>query len=527
MSSCNYLAILVYLQLSTAIIGHESFNASCVQFDESKLADVLHLIREPAVNTVEMILTVASANRTRVFPEMKWPWANEIGRTLISLTSRAKASFLSSNIFTCALEVSMERVSIEVTEETIGCLSPGKKGSDQVFTDLLKTLFLHIEDEDKSNYYKLCRPHDIEGPVQFNCCRVTGGSKLIICADYSSIVLDFAVAVSIAAVAIFCPMILPVLLQHIATYEDKTFYKTSYSHMSLTSVVSMILFEGNGPVKSIVMRGLFVFLTFALFYPADFLNNWIFRGVFIAWATFFCLFELIKIKWPDLKKKKAELNVKQKQVSTFTIPLSLPFDFYEHFKSEDKSSCSNFCKNFWIFIAAFFLLLISPLPLLAFSIKFVLIDFIFYFIFPYAFKCDISTLLNIIDAVLIRPLTLLVIGIFAGSILIICLSTTVGLILNGEFFNPFFAPVLTLIIYFWKNWQFSVEAQCLQLKTSIIDVCKEKAKMDDAVDINEEILEIQDKAGKKRWEVFLEYFCSCTYVCRSPGKITKMKLFHP
>jgi hypothetical protein len=32
-----------------------------------------------------------------------------------------------------------------------------------------------------------------------------------------------------------------------------------------------------------------------------------------------------------------------------------------------------------------------------------------------------------------------------------------------------------MIIYFWKNWKFSVEAKCLQLKTLIIEVCKDKA----------------------------------------------------
>ncbi|XP_028400759.1 uncharacterized protein LOC114523897 [Dendronephthya gigantea] len=63
---------------------------------------------------------------------------------------------------------------------------------------------------------------------------------------------------------------------------------------------------------------------------------------------------------------------------------------------------------------------------------------------------------------------------FTGSILIFLLSITVGLILNGAFFNPFIAPIVTLIVFFWKNWKFSVEARCLQLKTLIIEVCEDK-----------------------------------------------------
>ncbi|XP_028400987.1 uncharacterized protein LOC114524071 [Dendronephthya gigantea] len=35
---------------------------------------------------------------------------------------------------------------------------------------------------------------------------------------------------------------------------------------------------------------------------------------------------------------------------------------------------------------------------------------------------------------------------------------------------------MVLIVFFWRSWQFSVEAQCLRLKTTIINVCKDKAK---------------------------------------------------
>ncbi|CAB3998567.1 Hypothetical predicted protein [Paramuricea clavata] len=40
--------------------------------------------------------------------------------------------------------------------------------------------------------------------------------------------------------------------------------------------------------------------------------------------------------------------------------------------------------------------------------------------------------------------------------------------------ESFFAPIFTLLVYFLKNWKFSVEAKYLQLKTLIIKVCKKK-----------------------------------------------------
>ncbi|XP_028400760.1 uncharacterized protein LOC114523898 [Dendronephthya gigantea] len=340
MSLFNVLVLFVYLQLSTIIFGHENSTnndevngknisiVSCqkIQFDEIKLADVLHLMREPAINTVEITVTVASANRTRIFPEMVWPWASEIGRTLISLISHAKTNiFLSAAVFTFPLEVGIKRVSIEVTEEPIGCLLTGKEGSDLIFNYLLNDLFLHMEDKDKDKYYKLCRPHDVEGPVQFNCCRITGrhDENLKICADYSSIVLEWArLWVIIILFTIFSLMTLPLLMEHMLTCHEKKFYKTSFSHMSLTSIVSMIFFEGDGPVKSLLRRCVFVGLMFIVFRPNIFQILWL-KIVFGIWAFLFCVYDFVEMTWKRLNELKNEIYEPQLEeglINCFTYP---------------------------------------------------------------------------------------------------------------------------------------------------------------------------------------------------------------
>ena len=60
-----------------------------------------------------------------------------------------------------------------------------------------------------------------------------------------------------------------------------------------------------------------------------------------------------------------------------------------------------------------------------------------------------------------------------------------SLTLNAEFFNPFIAPILGLSAYVWKNWRWSMEAKCLQLKTLIINVSQEKSETSN-IDIVEE-----------------------------------------
>ncbi|XP_028401031.1 uncharacterized protein LOC114524112 [Dendronephthya gigantea] len=502
MSLFNVLVLFVYLQLSTIIFGHENSTnndevngknisiVSCqkIQFDEIKLAEVLHRMREPAINTVEITVTVASANRTRIFPEMVWPWASEIGRTLISLISIAKTSIFFSLVFTFPLEVGIERVSIEVTEEPIGCLLTGKEGSDQIFNYLLNDLFLHMEDKDKDKYYKLCRPHDIEGPVQFNCCRITGrhDENLKICADYSSIVLEWArLWVIIILLTIFSLMTLPLLMEHMLTCHEKKFYKTSFSHMSLTSIVSMIFFEGDGPVKFLLRRCVFVGLMFIVFLPNIFQILWL-KIVFGIWAFFFCVYDLVEMTWKKLSKQKTEIfepQLEQGLIECFTVPLSTPFIYYKFSIATvgPGSKCKNCCTRLKILIRTLICALLTPILITYYLCIFIFYKFLKCFFFPYGYAVlpvqgEKSDKCLCIFAFPVRFLTLGAILYFTWSILIFVFSVSVGLILNGEIFNPVVAIVMVLIVFFWRSWQFSVEAQCLRLKTTIINVCKDKAK---------------------------------------------------
>jgi hypothetical protein len=69
-----------------------------------------------------------------------------------------------------------------------------------------------------------------------------------------------------------------------------------------------------------------------------------------------------------------------------------------------------------------------------------------------------------------------------------------------------------MIIYFWKNWKFSVEAKCLQLKTLIIEVCKEKAPAPENGQISKNSGtnvngENNNKLAAK--DRFLDFLCPC------------------
>ena len=150
---------IVGCKINRNTLDGPSNSTNCnLQIDESTIEDVLRLQHEPTTNVINLKVTVVSENETRCFPKMKWPWANELGRTIISLAWRAKdTAILPSPLFTWTLEVGTEEVDILITEKTDGCLPLGDQGSDRIFDFLLHRL----SQTKDTKYFGLCRekPH--------------------------------------------------------------------------------------------------------------------------------------------------------------------------------------------------------------------------------------------------------------------------------------------------------------------------------------------------------------------------------
>jgi hypothetical protein len=165
---------------------------------------------------------------------------------------------------------------------------------------------------------------------------------------------------------------------------------------------------------------------------------------------------------------------------------------YKNLRWEREASCKNPILSLWKLVGSllsfcysvFGLVIIIVLCALALivSVLFVTCAILFSmisFLLPHLLKCSTcigeKKLVHSIWFILVRLGAIVGIFFLNGMILMLGLSIVAGVTLNAEYFNPFLAPILTLVVYFWKNWKFSVEAECLQLKTSIIELCKEKA----------------------------------------------------
>ena len=460
-------------------------------------------------NVVKLRISVLPGNKTRFCQKMELAWASEVGRTILTLVRRAKDTIFTSPLFTTTLEVGTEEVNIQVKEKIDGCLPPGERGSELIFDSLLRRL----SQNDDTNLFKLCKAHKVNTThySTYNCCRIVGDRNLTICADYSSTVVEFAFPVVVVIFCISALMIVPFMLEYEMNCPKNEFFKTSDSPMSLLSIASMILFEGRGPKKSVFRRFVFVVLSYLVAFFPDFFGFKSAQWAFIGWSVAFLLFYNIQLTDNKVSQEssadKCCIRPKwdEQLISCFTLPALCLYEMINPIPNSNPPSpnsdpnpvrntnCCSSCSFLYslysllvCFIMIAFFCLFYFVILLICLIKFVLIDLLVCYSWPREnfgeakwwekplFFCMFG----------LRLTTLVIFIFFSAFIFISILTLVASLTLNATFFNPFVAPILTLIVYFWKDWMSSVEAKCLKLKTLIIEISKEKANYKDDQNAN-------------------------------------------
>ena len=516
---------------------------STAYIDDMKVREVLSKNYNSTINIVVLRISVIVGNRTRVCKRMKLYWANEVGLTILTVSRRAKDTIFTSPFFTMILDVGTETVDIQTKVKR--CPT-----SEQIFDSILHEL----SHNDGTHSFQICKTHRIKTThhTTYNCCRLVGPKNFPFCADYSSPIVDFATPVVAVMFCICCLMVVPFLLQYIATYPKTKFYKMSDSPMSLGSIASGILFEGRGPFKSLFRRGAFVGISYFVVFYEDFYGMEWLKCFYWTWAGFFMFFNDTRMTAKgDKEGEKCEqprancecerkcndwiakceecfpdqLQLDVKMLSCFTIPLcvlhGIPTWFASEIKRYDErigskvKDTSNlrrvlyeFVHNLFSVVAGIVLGIVTVLSLLGYIIfvawhllVFFLIDLLASFIWP----CQRG--IYILKLILLFPrlLTLVMSAFLTCMIFISVLFLVVSIALNAEFFSPYIAPILAVILYFIKNWRWSVEGKCVQLKMLIIDVSKVEEGLDDEIQ-NSDISRKNKSTGE---DCFLKLISPC------------------
>ena len=462
-----------------------------LRLDESAVENILRSMHNHITHVAKIHVIIESKNGTRIFPEYIWHWADEIGRTIISLKAQRSGLFSISSISSwhfITLNPGIEQMNVIVFEANNGCLPKGINGSELVFDFLLR----QVSDTGDTQDYKLCRPVSQENELLnqlYSCCKVARGEKLSICAEYSSIVLEYGGWYVSVVAALMMYVGMPLVYNYLRSLPmQANYYEITDSPMALSTLLYTAFLEGSkNPVISLSRR-----LAFSLLVAVIICFSYSGWGWIIAssvWCLIFTIDDFLGISTGATDNTKDYLDYE-----TYLMSLTLPFNIKFWLKrmlperlkqspEEIRANCggNGHCRElcgivvqflmgfcFAILYLVIFGITCIPIILLAPAVtlrstvrqllppesKYISIAFMFF------------RFLEIVAALMFTYFSI-------TSFLNLMLYWIIGLYLNGSFYSHSVVPLLLFLGYSWGNWRSFVEMKYLTLKTKVYEVCKE------------------------------------------------------
>ena len=498
-------------------------NICKLRINKLAIEEIMRSMKNYATHVVEITVSVISKNKTRIVSDFKWPWASEIGRTIITLKGQT------SDIFSKAIPISffhfitlehgIKEVSVLIFEGNYGCLQRRSNQSEFVFDFLLRQLSDSTDEHD----YTLCRANSSKVPKQYDCCRTASGGELTICSKYSSLILEYAGYYTAGMVLLIICVILPLMRQFLQSMPNKReYYTMTESPMAIERIIYTLFIEGSdNPVVSLYRRLAFSFTVVAILTISFSQWQWIVASWI--WAIIFSVYDLfgvnenftrdtqrdnglyllntfktyliiltspfnIKFWWSTFQSKFCCcLSTNQAQTQQLTNLNSQQFTSATSRAVKAKTLLKRACAIFIECLTHFcfgFLYTVFVVPIC------VIILFLCLFLTCASVSFEQMKRLNNTDEhrywVLFKQnkcicliwLSWLIVscGImvaFAYSSLNLMIYLVTGLYLNGSFFSPIVVPLLVLLVYAWNTWKSCVEMEYWQLKTKIYEVCEE------------------------------------------------------
>ena len=445
-------------------------NGSChPKIIQPQLKIIFELMGNRKINVIDLHIWIESdnntMNKTRVLTGIKW--ANEVGRTLITLIAGADEYYnripLILVSFTNTLTAGVYGLNIVVPEEAMRCFSLRDNTSDHtIFYFLLRQLY-HISGNKTD--YNLCLPHNVvRQEPKYNCCTIVGPNEALICSDYSSVVTKMFSVILLITLSIACFLIFPVTLGYLGNIDKSEYYTISDSPISFSSILCFVLIEERGRISSFARKSMFALFMFVTTLPQHGVLLWIYIPSFMVLLAF-----LFYTSFSMSRSHDSQI---------VALPFNMKFWFRKFIKwagpketLEEQSlllpSSPDKPINIFLFLLFLVLHLIS-IPFLCYFSSLI--------IFRHCYNKITGNLKNMKE----RLLFLLAIQVFFTYIaisiyncLLLAFYCTVGLFLNGEIYSPYILPFCTIILYSWTKWRSSVEAKYLVLLTNIYKVCKE------------------------------------------------------
>ncbi len=476
----------------TSFNNKENVSICKFRLEKSALKYILALTDEPTTQAVEILAWTQSK-------AFQWVWANEFGRTLISLIAELStpAPLTIPGLLTIpapqplqfsTLSAGIKEADIRVSVESYRCWPPEK---DALFNFLLHQLFKMGNDHN----YRLCH-RDGYGAV-FTCCSVRGYEKIIFCASHRSNMVKYVREYITVMTTIIVILGIPFLLKYIRSFgEERKHYEISDRPMALSFILRALLIEEKGPVVSAQRRLIFSLIVTAILYVSESESIW--AVIALGWIIPFTAFDFFGTRPGAIDDDIASCFPSQTYTYNIYVKLlTLPFNVkywrkiynscfkkdYQLIQNEELPSWKKVClfleDLLFIFLYLTFLVFIC-----LFDLLFLILLWFLYLSFPVISLCNGSLSLF---SILCTSLNLLLIIRSIISLLTVALFFLAGLYLNGEFYSPIVAPTMLFCLYGWKCWRSYVEAKYTKLKTNTYEFCEELANEHDHNDVTENV----------------------------------------
>ena len=325
---------------------------SDLRIDELAVEDILRHTQSYSTHVVEITVSVNSGNKTR---ELKWSWADEIGRTIISLKGSVSRA---SSFYYITLNAGVKEVNVVV--ENHGCLPNGSNGSEIIFDFLLHKIFRSGD----THEYKLCRViNGNDDTKQYNCCRIASGGNLTICAKYLSVLLEHVNKYIIVIVFFMLYVGFPLITQYLRSIPKETqYYSITDTHMALSRIFYAAFLEGSkNPVTPYYRRLIFSSTVVAIIYICTASLGWLISS--LIWASFFIAYDFFGLNTNTAKNIEAYLTI-------LTLAFNIKY-WWKYFEEQRQPACPQNAgkpyKKIPIFIIAYIICFI-PIALLSIGI---------------------------------------------------------------------------------------------------------------------------------------------------------------
>ena len=502
------------------------------KISESAVKFILELMNDKITHVIDLNIWSDSVNntmsKTRVPTGVKW--ANEIGRTLISLIAQAeKSDNMMLLSYTYTMKAGIYSMNIAVAKDAMRCFISSDNTSNHAIFDLLVQQLYHISGSKTG--YKLCLPHNDKRQVaNYNCCTIVGPNDSLICSDYSSIVTKMSHILGLIAIAFILYIAFPVTQEYLSQFPERdTYYRISISPMSLSFILYLAFIEGHGPVKSWVRKCMFVLFVVVTTLPEYGSIGFFCYIAFVGpWSFYFLVimkFNFNEKSWNaclnPIKSITLPFNITKvwKYVSNFSpciaahittheLPPTEPEagsenlpetesvlklisingdenaeDTSELLLQHEEEKIENVKKLSFIgkvkkrfFVLAFFIFYLICIPILSLVAFILLIRDNWRFV-----RKQVRSEGDLLKKEKVRCIVLMifititygVIGFSVQNLFRLVLYFIFGLFLNGEIYSPYLLPLSTIIFFSWTKWRSSVETKYLVLITNIFKVCKE------------------------------------------------------